>query len=76
MSRRERHNPVANRHQILRLARKNDGVIFIISVIKRADSDRITCCDKGTFFRIVNHAGKLRIEHGKHVRSVFTVERQ
>ena len=76
MSGRKRHYFFAEFNEILRLARKSDRSILVITVIKRTDSYRIARCNKFMSRRIINYAGKLRVKLCKHICAVLFVHRQ
>ena len=76
MSRWERQDLFCQVDQVLRLAGKDDGSVVIIAIIQRPDTDGIPGGDKLIFFRVIENAGKFRIQHRKHIYAVLFIERQ
>ena len=73
MSRWERQDLFCQVDQVLRLAGKDDGSVVIIAIIQRPDTDGIPGGDKLIFFRVIENAGKFRIQHRKHIYAVLFV---
>ena len=76
MPRRERANAFAERHQDLRLAGKDHLPVCILSVIQRADPDRVSRCNQFPGRPVIQQQGELRAEHPKDARAVLFVKRQ
>ena len=73
---RKGQNPRGDSHQVFGLTGKNNGAIGIIAVIQRSDTDGVPGRDVGAGPGIIQNAGKLRIQHGKHIRSILLIQRQ
>ena len=76
MSGREGHDFTADPHKVFCFAGKNDGTLFIVSVIERSDADGIAGSDKLLFLRIVQNQGKFSIQHPEHGCAVLFVKGQ
>ena len=74
MSGREGHDFTADPHKVFCFAGKNDGTLFIVSVIERSDADGIAGSDKLLFLRIVQNQGKFSIQHPEHGCAVLFVK--
>ena len=73
MSRWERQDLFCQVDQVLRLAGKDDGSVVIIAIVQGANTDRIPGGNKLIFFRVIENAGKFRIQHRKHIYAVLFV---
>jgi len=62
--------------QIFRFTGENDRTLFIISVIQRPNPDRITGGDEFTGLSVKEDHGKFRVQHGKHICSIFLIQWQ
>ena len=60
--------------EVFRLAREEDGAVFEIAVVQRADADGVARGDIFVLFPVVEHERELGVEHGKHLQPVFAVE--
>ena len=76
MSRRKWLYSVADADKVLRFGCEDDHAVFIISVIKRADSDRVAGRDVLILFCVVDDEGELGIEHAEHGDTDLFIERQ
>ena len=76
VSGREGHYLITKTYKVLRLTCHYHNALFVIAIIERTYSNRVACCDVFILLCIVDNAGKLRIEHCKHIRSVFLIERK
>ena len=74
MSGREGPDLTAEAHQVLRLRGKADGPVSVISVVERADADRVAGSKITLGPRVEQNHGKLGIESCKHIRPVFIEE--
>ena len=52
---------------VLRFGGKYDILVSIVSVVKRSDTDGVSCCYKFILLFIVNYTGKLGIKDPKEV---------
>ena len=76
VSRRERHDILAHFHKVLSLACENDCTLFVMAVIKRSDTDRVSCGYVLACLCIIDNHCKLGIKHLEHINAVFTVHRE
>ena len=76
MSGREGHDLIADAGQVFGLAGKYDISALCIAVIQRTYAYGVTGSDELFFLAVEDNAGKLRIESGKHIRSVLSVKWQ
>ena len=75
-SRREGLNAVCQADQVFGFTGKYHHAFFIIAVIERPDPDRISCGNILPGLSVIEHTGKLGIQHGKHIRPVLSVQRE
>ena len=73
---RERHDSSHQTHQVFRLAGKENGALAVIAVVKRTDANGVTGGNKLVGLGIVEDAGKLCIQHLKHVHAILPVQRE
>ena len=73
---RKGQNPRGDSHQVFGLTGKNNSAIGIIAVIQRSDTDGVPGRDVGAGPGIIQDAGKFRVQHGKHIRSVLLIQGQ
>ena len=73
---REGKNLFHKPHQVFRLTGKHNGSGFVIAIVKRADTDGVTCRDELLFFAIVKNAGVFGIQHGEHLYAILKVQRK
>ena len=73
MSRRKRHNLSTKPHQVLRLAGKYNHALFIITIIKRTNPNRVPCGNKFLRPSVIKNTGKLRVQQSKHPRPILAV---
>ena len=76
MSRREGNYLFAQRNEIFGFACEENCSAGVISVKKRADTDRISCGDELLFLSVVQNESKFGVKHFKHFAAVFTIERK
>ena len=76
MPRRKRTDFFTQPDQIFGFTCKYDDSLLIISIIERADTDRISCRNISLCFSVIDDAGKLRIQHTKHFCAICLIERQ
>ena len=76
VSGREGHDFTADPHKVFCFAGKNDGTLFIVSVIEWPDADGVAGGNKRLFLRIVQDQRKFRIQHPEHGRAVLLVKGQ
>ena len=76
VSRGKRADLVHKFHEVFGLAGKDDGPGRVVAVIQGPDADGIPGGDECLSLCIVEDAGKLRIEHGEHIRPVLPVQGQ
>ena len=76
MSRRKRQDFVGQPHQIFRFAGKQDRAVSVVAVIQRANADRVAGGDKFFLLSVIENAGKLRVQLGKHADAILFVHGQ
>ena len=76
MSRRKRQDFVGQPHQIFRFAGKQDRAVSVVAVIQRANADRVAGGDEFFLLSVIENAGKLRIQLGKHADAILFVHGQ
>ena len=62
-----------DRNKVFGFACKRDFSVRHVSVIQRSDAYGIARGKIDLFLRVVNHAGKFRVEHGEHSCTVFFI---
>ena len=72
--RREGHNLARQAQQVFRLAGKQNGPLAVISVVQGPDADGVPGGDKLPRLPVIEDAGKLRVQHGKHTHPILPVE--
>lgn len=76
MSGREGHNAPAHPDEVFRLACEHDNALFVIAVVERADTYRVSRGDVLFRLAVIDDERKLGVEHFEHIRAVFAVERE
>ena len=76
VARREGADLLAQPHQVLRLAGKDDGAVPVIAVVQGPDADGVPGGDEVVLLGVVNDEGKLRVQLGEHVQTVLLVQGQ
>ena len=66
----------AKAHQVLGLAGKDQNSRLVVAVVQRPDADGVTGGDIAAGSCVKEDEGKLRIQHGEHIRAVFFVQGQ
>ena len=62
--------------KVFRLAGKDDGALCITGIVQGADADGVPGGNEGIPLRVVEDAGKFRVQHGKHIGAVLFIQRQ
>ena len=73
---REREDFVDQLHEVLRLGSEYDRSLFIITVVQRADPDRVPRRDVGITFCIIEDKSEFRVEPAEHIRTLPLVHRK
>ena len=76
MSGRERHYLVCYTNHVLGFRCKNYVSFFVVSIVKRSDSYRISCGYELFLFTVIYDTGKFRIENIEHLGSEFLIQRE
>ncbi len=76
MPRGERQYFIRYSHEIFRFRSKDDNAFIIVTVIKRANTDRISRRDILPRFPVVDNAGEFRVQHFEKFHAVLAVKRQ
>ena len=76
MPRREGYDLSDQAHQTLGLAGEDDNSLGVIAIVERADANRVPGGNEPSRLPIVENAGELGVQHGKHVHSVLPVHGQ
>ena len=71
MARREGADLLAQAHQVLGLAGKDDSAVGVVAVEERTDADGVPGGDEGVGHGIVDDESKLRVQPGKHGKAVL-----
>ena len=74
MTRRERHNAMAQADEVFRLAGEHNVAAFAVPVVERADADGVARSDEAIGLGIVNNQGELGVELFEHLCALFFVE--
>ena len=69
-----RHNMFHDSHQVLWLTGKDGGSAAVMPVIEGPDADGVPCGDELPRSAVIDDAGKLRVQHGKHSRAILPVQ--
>ena len=76
MSRWEGSDAIAQTCEVFWFACKYYGAATVVTVIERADADRVSGCDIAVCFGIIYYHREFGVEHREHVCAVFSVHRE